>query len=101
MPDPRPPCPSSTGGGPPAGPNLHRTVGATSDPTLDWHARAAETVLHQLVGGLRSSMGYLGCTNIDRFRSEATFVRITNAGVRESHAHDIQITKEAPNYKLG
>ena len=48
MPDPRPPCPSSTGGGPPAGPNLHRTVGATSDPTLDWHARAAETVLQEL-----------------------------------------------------
>ncbi len=58
-------------------------------------------VIHQLVGGLRSSMGYMGCTTIDRFRDEAKFVRITNAGVRESHAHDVQITKEAPNYKLG
>ncbi len=58
-------------------------------------------VIHQLVGGLRSSMGYMGCTTIDRFREDAKFVRITNAGVRESHAHDVQITKEAPNYKLG
>jgi IMP dehydrogenase len=58
-------------------------------------------VIHQLVGGLRSSMGYMGCTTIARFREEAKFVRITNAGVRESHAHDVQITKEAPNYKLG
>jgi IMP dehydrogenase len=58
-------------------------------------------VIHQLTGGLRSSMGYLGCRTIDQFRDEARFMRITNAGVRESHAHDIQITKEAPNYKLG
>ena len=58
-------------------------------------------VIHQLIGGLRSSMGYLGCDNIEDFRNKATFVRITNAGVRESHAHDVQITKEAPNYKLG
>jgi IMP dehydrogenase len=58
-------------------------------------------VIHQLTGGLRSSMGYMGCKSIDGFRKEAKFVRITGAGVRESHAHDIQITKEAPNYKLG
>jgi IMP dehydrogenase len=58
-------------------------------------------VIHQLLGGLRSSMGYMGCPTIDRFRTDAQFVRITNAGVRESHAHDVQITKEAPNYKLG
>jgi IMP dehydrogenase len=57
-------------------------------------------VIHQLLGGLRSSMGYMGCGTIEKFRSEAKFVRITNAGVRESHAHDVQITKEAPNYKL-
>jgi IMP dehydrogenase len=57
-------------------------------------------VTHQLLGGLRSSMGYMGCGNIDRFRTESRFVRITGAGVRESHAHDVQITKEAPNYKL-
>ncbi|MGB7453764.1 MAG: IMP dehydrogenase, partial [Lysobacterales bacterium] len=58
-------------------------------------------VIHQLTGGLRSSMGYMGCNTIERFRDEARFVRITGAGVRESHAHDVQITKEAPNYKLG
>jgi len=57
-------------------------------------------VIHQLLGGLRSSMGYMGCGTIDRFRAESRFVRITNAGIRESHAHDVQITKEAPNYKL-
>jgi IMP dehydrogenase len=57
-------------------------------------------VVHQLLGGLRSSMGYMGCATIDRFRTESVFVRITNAGIRESHAHDVQITKEAPNYKL-
>ena len=58
-------------------------------------------VIHQLTGGLRSSMGYMGCNTVERFRDEAKFVRITGAGVRESHAHDVQITKEAPNYKLG
>jgi len=57
-------------------------------------------VVHQLLGGLRSSMGYMGCESIEKFRKEAKFVRITGAGVRESHAHDVQITKEAPNYKL-
>ncbi len=57
-------------------------------------------VIHQLLGGLRSSMGYMGCADIDLFRANATFARITDAGVRESHAHDVQITKEAPNYKL-
>jgi IMP dehydrogenase len=45
-------------------------------------------------------MGYMGSTTIEQFRKEASFVRITNAGIRESHAHDVQITKEAPNYKL-
>jgi IMP dehydrogenase len=57
-------------------------------------------VVHQLLGGLRSSMGYMGCATIEKFRTDAKFVRITNAGIRESHAHDVQITKEAPNYKL-
>jgi IMP dehydrogenase len=61
---------------------------------------ALSGVIHQLLGGLRSSMGYMGCPDIERFRTDSTFVRITNAGVRESHAHDVQITKEAPNYKL-
>jgi IMP dehydrogenase len=57
-------------------------------------------VVHQLLGGLRASMGYTGCANIDEMRSKPEFIRITNAGVRESHVHDVQITKEAPNYRV-
>ncbi|MCA1778675.1 MAG: IMP dehydrogenase [Xanthomonadaceae bacterium] len=59
------------------------------------------SVVHQLLGGLRSSMGYVGCRTIEEMRTLPGFVRITNAGVTESHAHDVSITKEAPNYKLG
>lgn len=55
-------------------------------------------IIQQLTGGLRSSMGYIGCDNIAKMRSEAKFVRVTQAGVRESHVHDVSITKEAPNY---
>ncbi len=55
-------------------------------------------VVHQLMGGLRSSMGYTGVSNIDALRTETQFVRITNAGIRESHVHDVTITKEPPNY---
>lgn len=54
--------------------------------------------IYQLVGGLRSGMGYLGCRTIDEVRNNAKFVRISNAGLRESHVHDVIITKEAPNY---
>jgi IMP dehydrogenase len=57
-------------------------------------------IVHQLIGGLRASMGYVGCATIDAMRNEPSFVRVTNAGVRESHVHDVQITKEAPNYRL-
>jgi IMP dehydrogenase len=57
-------------------------------------------VLYQMVGGLRSGMGYVGCANIQELRSESVFVRITAAGLRESHPHDVQITREAPNYSL-
>ncbi len=56
-------------------------------------------VIHQLMGGLRSSMGYTGCKNIDEMRTKPQFVRITGAGMSESHVHDVQITKEAPNYR--
>jgi IMP dehydrogenase len=56
-------------------------------------------ILFQLVGGVRSSMGYCGCATIDEFREKAEFVEITAAGMRESHVHDVQITKEAPNYR--
>ncbi|MDX1627011.1 MAG: IMP dehydrogenase, partial [Wenzhouxiangellaceae bacterium] len=59
------------------------------------------SVIHQLIGGLRSSMGYVGCRDIEQMRTLPRFVRVTNAGVTESHAHDVSITKEAPNYKLG
>lgn len=56
-------------------------------------------VVHQLMGGVRSSMGYVGVGNINALRTEVKFVRITNAGIRESHVHDVTITKEAPNYR--
>lgn len=55
-------------------------------------------ILYQLVGGVRSSMGYCGCSSIEELRTKAEFVEITSAGMRESHVHDVQITKEAPNY---
>ena len=57
-------------------------------------------VIQQLVGGLRSSMGYLGCATIADIHERAEFVEVTQAGVRESHVHDVQIVKEAPNYHI-
>ncbi len=57
-------------------------------------------ITHQLMGGLRASMGYCGCVNIAEFRTRPEFARITNAGIRESHVHDVSITKEAPNYRV-
>jgi IMP dehydrogenase len=57
-------------------------------------------VIHQLMGGLRASMGYVGCQTIEDMRQKAQFVEITSAGIRESHVHDVQITKEAPNYHI-
>ena len=57
-------------------------------------------ILFQLAGGVRSSMGYCGCRTIEEMRTRAEFVEITNAGMRESHVHDVQITKEAPNYRV-
>jgi IMP dehydrogenase len=56
--------------------------------------------VHQLVGGLRSGMGYCGCKNIEELRKKAQFIRITPSGLRESHVHDVIITKESPNYRL-
>lgn len=61
---------------------------------------ALSAIIHQLMGGLRSSMGYTGCHNLDRMRTRCEFVRVTNAGMRESHVHDVTITKEAPNYRV-
>ena len=57
-------------------------------------------VIHQLMGGLRASMGYVGCDGVEAMRSNARFVEITSAGIRESHVHDVLITKEAPNYHV-
>jgi IMP dehydrogenase len=57
-------------------------------------------VIHQLMGGLRATMGYLGCADIAEVHAKAEFVEITSAGIRESHVHDVQITKEAPNYHV-
>src|SRR5690554_5174226 len=58
-------------------------------------------IVHQLMGGLRASMGYTGCTDIQEMRTKPQFVQITGAGFAESHVHDVQITKEAPNYRAG
>ena len=57
-------------------------------------------IVHQLAGGLRAAMGYVGCATIDEMRSKPNFVQVSNAGVRESHVHDVQITKEPPNYRM-
>jgi IMP dehydrogenase len=54
-----------------------------------------------MMGGLRSSMGYTGSANIEEMRQNAKFVKITSAGMQESHVHDVTITKEAPNYRVG
>jgi IMP dehydrogenase len=64
------------------------------------HKGSAVAILHQLLGGLRASMGYTGCADIDAMRTKTEFARVTNAGMRESHVHDVSITKEAPNYRL-
>jgi IMP dehydrogenase len=56
--------------------------------------------LHQLLGGVRSSMGYVGCQTIDDMRERPEFVQVTSAGMHESHVHDVTITKEAPNYQV-
>ena len=58
-------------------------------------------IVHQLAGGIRASMGYVGCASIEEMRTRPKFVRVTNAGTREAHVHDVQITKEPPNYRMG
>jgi IMP dehydrogenase len=62
------------------------------------HRGPLEAMVYQLVGGLRSGMGYLGCASIEELKSKSQFIRISNAGLRESHVHDVIITREAPNY---
>jgi len=58
------------------------------------------TILHQLMGGVRASMGYTGCASIEEMRTKPEFIRVTGAGMKESHVHDVSITKEAPNYRV-
>ena len=62
---------------------------------------SANAVIHQLVGGLRAAMGYTGCATVEEMRRNCQFVRITGAGLKESHVHDVQITRESPNYRVG
>ena len=61
---------------------------------------SANAVIHQLVGGLRAAMGYTGCATIDEMRTQCQFVKITGAGLKESHVHDVQITRESPTYRI-
>ena len=58
-------------------------------------------MVYQLVGGLRSGMGYVGCGSIEEMQQKARFIRISGAGLKESHVHDVTITREAPNYRVG
>ena len=66
---------------------------------LPYKGPLADTV-HQLIGGTRAGMGYSGAGNLQKLREESQFIRMTGAGLRESHPHDVQITKEAPNYSI-
>ncbi|MFZ4077647.1 MAG: IMP dehydrogenase, partial [Legionellaceae bacterium] len=59
-----------------------------------------QSIIYQLMGGLRSCMGYTGCETIAKLHDKAQFVQITSAGMRESHVHDVSITKQAPNYQV-
>jgi len=63
------------------------------------HKGSVAAMVHQLVGGLRAGMGYCGCATLGELRHEAKLIRVTPAGFRESHVHDVAITKEAPNYR--
>jgi IMP dehydrogenase len=62
---------------------------------------SASHVLHQLAGGLRAAMGYTGAHTLEEFRNNSVFVRISGAGLSESHVHDVLITRESPNYRVG
>ena len=64
------------------------------------HRGPLSDTVYQLIGGLRASMGYTGCATIPAMQADARFVRITSAGLRESHVHDVIITRESPNYRL-
>ena len=59
-----------------------------------------DAIVLQLIGGLRAAMGYTGCHNLEEMRTRPNFVKLTGAGMKESHAHDVTITKEPPNYRV-
>ncbi len=79
--------------------NENKLVPEGIEGRLAYKGPLADTV-HQLIGGLRAGMGYCGTANIEELKNDTSFIRITGAGLRESHPHDVQITKEAPNYSL-
>jgi IMP dehydrogenase len=64
------------------------------------HKGSVSAMIHQLVGGLRAGMGYCGCHDVPALQRDAQLIRVTSAGVREGHVHDVIITKEAPNYRV-
>ena len=72
-------------------------AGGDGRPLIPPNAGSA-AVLHQLAGGLRAAMGYVGAADLAEFQEKAQFIRITGAGLRESHVHDVTITRESPNY---
>jgi IMP dehydrogenase len=77
---------------------LSKLVPEGIEATVPYKGPIAE-VLYQMMGGLRSGMGYCGCANLDDLKIKARFVKITNAGLNESHPHDVDNVKEAPNYR--
>lgn len=77
--------------------DLHKLVPEGIEGRVPYSGNLSE-VVYQMIGGLRAAMGYCGCASVEEFRSDARFVRITDAGLRESHPHDVHITKESPNY---
>ena len=79
--------------------NMDKLVPEGIEGRVPYKGTVADSI-YQMVGGLRASMGYCGAKDLEAMRSETKFVRITNAGLIESHPHDINITKEAPNYSM-
>ena len=79
--------------------DIQKLVPEGIEGRVPYKGTLSETV-HQMIGGLRSAMGYCGCRTVAEMKNKAQFVRMTDAGLRESHPHDIAITKEAPNYHL-
>ena len=80
--------------------NMDKLVPEGIEGRVAYKGRLKE-IIHQQMGGLRSCMGLTGCGTIDELRTKAEFVRISGAGIQESHVHDVTITKESPNYRLG